>query len=442
MKFFIFLSLLSGVFGSTGTFTTLSLNVAGLIEFISSAVTPRSESHKELSVLLNEFDIVNVQEDFNYHKELYDSGNTHEFRTSTSGPMGWGSGLNTLSRFPIEVPRRQSWGACQVSDCLTPKGFDFLEVVLPDNVLIHVYNLHAQAEDSSKAKKARLENFKQLAKYIEDHSSDHAVLIYGDFNSKYNTDPEALAELLELGFKDVWVETIRSQVDLSFPVPEEGELECDIDDKTILNYTTPDCEDIDKIMFRSNGFVTLTPVEYKVLVQELRTPENENLSDHPGIFTFWRYETHPEFKMTNEIGGHIGGRPFSDITALTSSENIVSGDIVSVELFFQRYFVGIKTTYTDNSIISHGIFKGKRRSITLFDGEHISEAEICSFGRNKRTTRVHFVSLTSNTGRTSSSGNRRGSCETISLDDRMLIGFQGRKGKVIDRLGLITKELT
>ncbi len=47
------------------------------------------------------YDIVNVQEDFNYHAALY-ADDHHPYRTATSGGAGFGDGLNTLSDHPFE----------------------------------------------------------------------------------------------------------------------------------------------------------------------------------------------------------------------------------------------------------------------------------------------------------------------------------------------------
>jgi hypothetical protein len=56
---------------SSGTFSVISYNVAGLPQIISSAVTERASSIREIGGRLNRFDIVHVQEDFNYNKMLY-----------------------------------------------------------------------------------------------------------------------------------------------------------------------------------------------------------------------------------------------------------------------------------------------------------------------------------------------------------------------------------
>ncbi len=84
-----------------GAFSVLTYNVAGLPDLISSgnpaANTPR------IGELVNGYDIVHVQEDFNYHAALYATDN-HQFATSTSGGVPFGSGLNTMSSYPFQEP--------------------------------------------------------------------------------------------------------------------------------------------------------------------------------------------------------------------------------------------------------------------------------------------------------------------------------------------------
>jgi hypothetical protein len=64
-----------------------------------------------ISCLIRDYDVVQVQEDFNYHAALYDSCDDHTYRSATSGGMGFGSGLNTLSNFPYMDWGRITWRA-------------------------------------------------------------------------------------------------------------------------------------------------------------------------------------------------------------------------------------------------------------------------------------------------------------------------------------------
>src|SRR5690242_13496850 len=113
---------------AAGTFTALSYNVAGLPEGLSSAPTPRATATTAIGRRLTPYDIVHVQEDFNYHANPY-AADTHPNRTPTSGGAGIGSGLNTLSNYAYDTGdfERVRWNSCQLDsgDCLTPKGFTF-----------------------------------------------------------------------------------------------------------------------------------------------------------------------------------------------------------------------------------------------------------------------------------------------------------------------------
>ncbi|MGW3105299.1 jacalin-like lectin, partial [Streptomyces sp. NPDC001100] len=114
---------------TSGSFSVLSYNIAGLPESLSSASTPRDTSTTAIGTRIAPYDIVNVQEDFNYHAYLY-STDTHPYRTATSGGAGIGSGLNTVSNYAWDGDdfERVHWNSCQIDsgDCLTPKGFTFM----------------------------------------------------------------------------------------------------------------------------------------------------------------------------------------------------------------------------------------------------------------------------------------------------------------------------
>ena len=130
---------------TSGGFSVLTYNIAGLPEIISSAVTRRAPSIAEIGRKLNAFDIVNVQEDFNYNGNLYNEGNSHPFRTLTKGGVPFGDGLNTLSKYPVHEVRRISWNECTGADCLTPKGFTYSRLEIARNIYVDLYNVHANA---------------------------------------------------------------------------------------------------------------------------------------------------------------------------------------------------------------------------------------------------------------------------------------------------------
>ena len=162
--------------------------------------------------------------------------------------MPFGSGLNTLSNLPFLDFRRIKWSVCSdasSSDCLTPKGFTFMRVLLtPDSssstaVYADFYNLHADAGTEPADNTARQSNINQVASYITTHSAGNAVLIFGDTNSRYSrTVDTAIRGLLASGHTDPWVEFQRNNI------PPTAETFCS-------NPSTTDaCETVDKIFYR------------------------------------------------------------------------------------------------------------------------------------------------------------------------------------------------
>lgn len=100
---------------STGTFNTITFNVAGLPEIINGNDVPgdKTDNTARIGQLLTQYniDLIHVQEDFNYHATLY-ANDKHPYRTATSGGVPIGSGLNSLSNFPFTDFERVKWDVC------------------------------------------------------------------------------------------------------------------------------------------------------------------------------------------------------------------------------------------------------------------------------------------------------------------------------------------
>lgn len=159
---------------TSGKFTALSFNVAGLPSILQSndVEGDKTDNAGQLGTYFSEYgyDIINVQEvriprdskvdifscyyvadypdqDFNYHAYIY-ATDDHTYRTATSGGAAIGSGLNTISNYDWVDFTRVKWDQCSDasgSDCLTPKGFTLMRWNPSDGVYIDVYNLHADA---------------------------------------------------------------------------------------------------------------------------------------------------------------------------------------------------------------------------------------------------------------------------------------------------------
>ncbi|KAG7397084.1 hypothetical protein PHYBOEH_001298 [Phytophthora boehmeriae] len=231
---------------ATNTFSVMCYNVAGLPGFLSSG-DPSSYS-VDMGRRIGDWDIVNVQEDFNYHADLY-SENKHQHRTATSGGVPFGSGLNTLSHFPfsnITNLERIKWDDCSnfdSADCMAPKGFTFIEVQLADGVTVDVYNVHTDAGTTDADQQARASNLAQLSNFIAANSAGNAVIVMGDTNTRYTRELDTIREFIE-GQKltDGWVQSVRHGTP-----PEKGAEAIKCETATMTN----ECEVVDKIMYLS-----------------------------------------------------------------------------------------------------------------------------------------------------------------------------------------------
>ncbi|SEJ02662.1 Endonuclease/Exonuclease/phosphatase family protein [Dyadobacter sp. SG02] len=267
---------------SAGSFSVITYNIAGLPQFICSAVTPRKESISAIGRLLNRFDIAHVQEDFNYNQYLYHTGNTHPFRTPTKGAVMTGDGLNTLSKFPVKYLRRIAWTDCTGADCFTPKGFTYTRIEIAPNHFIDFYNVHANAYNHPRATLARRRNMEQLSSYIRLHSTGNAVIVMGDLNGRYSFGEDNVNWLLkENGLSDTWV---RLHCDGIIPKAKDGLPPSDI---LSINDST---ETIDKILFRSNESIQLEPFEHVLEKQSFYNSNGLPLSDHHPVSARFKYK--------------------------------------------------------------------------------------------------------------------------------------------------------
>lgn len=269
---------------SSGFFSVLTYNVAGLPGLISSAITGRSRSIAEIGKKINPFDIVNVQEDFNYNNSLYWGGNEHPYRTRTKGRVPFGDGLNTLSRFPMSDVVRVPWKKRTGADFLTPKGFTLVQVEIVEGIWVDVYNVHANAQNSRRAASARRDNLNQLRDFIGEHSNDNALLVMGDFNAHYSFSDDNLHDFMEsTALVDSWVELQNGGL-----VPEAKNTFKPPHMLTIGNQN----ESIDKILYRSTNRLSLTARDYKIENNLFTNLKGLPLSDHYALALHFNWAAH------------------------------------------------------------------------------------------------------------------------------------------------------
>jgi endonuclease/exonuclease/phosphatase family metal-dependent hydrolase len=244
---------------SSGRFSVLTYNVAGLPQGISSSDPERSIP--QISPLLNAFDLVVVQEDFFYHAELIaDVEHPHVSVPFPEDPVeeGLGDGLNRFSTFAFGTLERTRWPACNgqldcSSDCLARKGWSYARMQIDDGVEIDVYNLHMEAGGCPEDIVIRQESAEVLVDAVATRSAGRAVVMAGDFNLR-RTDPEDVTP---------------------FQTILDGASLLDACDAT-------DCGDerIDHILFRSGDDVLIEVERWWIPPEFVDAEDGTPLSDH------------------------------------------------------------------------------------------------------------------------------------------------------------------
>jgi hypothetical protein len=295
-----------------GDFTLLTYNVAGLPQEISP-VNP--EEHIPLiSPLLDDYDVVVTQEDFDwwgplldgldfahYHERLRAKA-TQRYQTEQyPGPeaagvdtvarptVQVGDGLGVLSRFAFGEAARVPWPGCfgglnpsdrGAADCLAAKGFAMARLSLQaddedgkgddDTPLVDVYTLHAEAGATDEDQRLQEQDFVVLAAYIADNSKGRAVIVAGDTNLHTDSDhPDAHGDADTVAWKQ-FLESARL-------TDACDTLDCDEPDS------------IDKVAFRSGNDVRLDAEDLAFPRDRFVDTHGEPLSDHPPLVVTFRW---------------------------------------------------------------------------------------------------------------------------------------------------------
>ncbi|MBP2327418.1 hypothetical protein JOF56_007803 [Kibdelosporangium banguiense] len=404
----------------TGNFSVLTYNVAGLPEGLSSG-HPATNTPL-ISPRLAPYDVVNVQEDFNYHAALY-AGDNHPHRTPTSGGAAFGDGLNTLSDHPFTELTRVKWAKCNGTDCLTPKGFTFSRLQLAEGVYVDLYNLHPNAGTTNADLAARRANITQLTDYIVANSAGNAVVVMGDTNTRYTRAEDNIRELTSrAGLTDPWVQLIKGGQP---PAAGSPALLCDPAN------VTNSCEVVDKILYRGNKFINLTARSYNNENAAFLDSKGQPLSDHYPHTVGFDWSLNTGIRMSDQFGGPHG-TPFTDVDHISSGTSARSVTLRGGDRLDQ-----IGLTLTDGTVLRHGGTGGTESTLTLNAGERLTSITLTQAKHNNRT-RIFSAQITTDKGRTLTAGKPTSDTVTYTAPPGWHItGFTGRSGDGVDKLGVI-----
>ncbi|MCX5172234.1 jacalin-like lectin [Streptomyces antibioticus] len=410
---------------ASGSFDVLTYNVAGLPEGLSSG---RPATNTPLiSPRLAPYDIVNVQEDFNYHAALY-AGDNHSYRTATSGGAGFGDGLNTLSDHPFQDFERVRWNDCTGTNCLTPKGFTLARVRLAEGVFVDVYNVHTNADASDAALAARRANIAQLSDFVRAHSSGNAVIVMGDTNTRYTRAGDTIRTLAgENGLTDAWVRLVKGGTR-----PAQGA------DALLCPTTAPpdDCEVVDKVLYRGGPLFSLTATRYHNEWASFLDSAGGNLSDHFPHTVDFSYTLDSALRASDFFGGPHG-------TAFNDADDLPAAPAPrTLTLRGGSRLDAVTLTHDDGTALTHGGTGGTATSLTLAAGEHLTSAKLTQ-GQKDGRTRIFSAAFTTDRSRTLSAGSATTDTVTFTAPAGwQIVGFTGRSGAEVDKLGVLYAPIT
>ncbi|WP_051764242.1 jacalin-like lectin [Streptomyces sp. NRRL F-5135] len=404
----------------SGSFSVLTYNVAGLPLGLGDG---NPEVNTPLTgQRLGPYDIVNVQEDFNYHAALY-ANDAHPYRTATSGGAGFGDGLNTLSNHSFDDFERVRWKNCTNADCLTPKGFSLARVRLAEGVFVDLYNVHTNADTTDAALAARRANIEQLSDFIQVYSAGNAVVVMGDTNTRYTRTGDNIRTLLtENGLTDAWVRLVRGG---SAPASGSDALVCD------AAAPTDTCEVVDKVLYRGGPLVNLVATRYANEWRGFLDTGGKHLSDHyPHTVGFsWSL---PENRRASDTFGGPHGTAFNDGDDLPSAPAPRT-----LTLRGGSRLDAVRLTLDGGTVLGHGGTGGTATSLTLAADEHLTSVRLTR-GQKDGRTRIFSAAFTTDAGRALSSGTPTSDAVTYTAPAGWrIVGFTGRATDEIDKLGVV-----
>ena len=272
--------------GKTGTLRLIAYNVSGIPlvgDFQGTVFTTTKDRARRIGKLLNgtDVDFIGTEEDFNGHKYLAAEMTNYPYQSFTSGGLAQGQGLNVFSCHPLYNIKRVKWnkeyGFLSGSmDAISNKGFVYALMELSDGLFVHVINVHMDAGYEPLSVRARADNFRQLAAFIEEELDDgRALIVQGDLNYKFKRQlkDDLYGNLLKpTGLRDVWAELYNGGLydtsDPRFKLGDPG-------------------DDLDRILYRSGADLKLKPVSKTV--PKLTGENGEQYSDHDPMLTEFRY---------------------------------------------------------------------------------------------------------------------------------------------------------
>lgn len=137
------------------------------------------------------------------------------------------------------------------------------------------------------------------------------------------------------------------------------------------------------------------------------------------------------YQSPGEVGG-LGGSYFDDGERLS-----LRSRLAGVKVRSGSRIDAIAVQYEDGSFFSHGGSGGNEQEMRLNEGEYFRRITL-GVGKHKGRTSVHYLKLTTSSGRILEAGKNPGATiDYVADPGRHIVAFRGRQGQELDKLGPI-----
>jgi len=213
---------------------------------------------------VRDFDIVCLQEAWSATSQELCWEHRYHYLDDGRSAFGFGSGLLTLSRFPVVSSRFVRYAAAAIPDSMASKGISLATLRVPGQGVVHVINTHLQARFWPGVRKRQM---RELDRFVEQRCADTTTLLAGDLNARRDSDEFQLLHDA-LRFRDAIEEKPPTRV------PTDGP-------RGRKRFTgAPDR--IDHLLMLPRGDTSMEVLETGIIEDEI--PGEITASDHRGLF--------------------------------------------------------------------------------------------------------------------------------------------------------------
>lgn len=276
---------------------------------------------------------------------------------------------------------------------------------------------------------ARASNLRQVSDHIKLNSVGNPVVVFGDSNSRYTRAGDTPTIFsTQNSMKDVWLELVRRN---AAPAAGSDALLCENPSRVAT------CETVDKVWYRGSAALGLQATSFDYAGDMFLQADGSILSDHNPVLVDFAWTLKGALRVGDAWGGEFGTW-FNDLDALAGVGN---ARVATVTLRGKDRLDGVAVVLGSGQTLTHGGTGGAASSLTLNAGETVTAATLCQ-GEKSGKTRIFYAQLRTSAGRSVSAGTKTATCvERTAASGYSFVGFLGRSGDEIDKLGFVSSKV-